>query len=197
MVISKLEYTGKQNISIGRSTYKIFWHTPLWDPILLFSHTFLLKSTYIGGPFPPPKQVHTPLWEILDLPLISISRISHRGVWTCLGGMDLQCRGFSVKMYVKTKELGPIGGVCQKILYVDLPMEMFCFPVYSNLLITIQCQPTKYYSDPPSVTIDSHRPPHPYHTIPYHPTLYYPTSPTHRDKVVQECLIFHGLLHIV
>ena len=33
------------------------------------------------------------------------SRISRRG-----GGVDLQYGHFSVKMYAKTKELGPIGG---------------------------------------------------------------------------------------
>ena len=27
------------------------------------------------------------------------------------GGVDLRCGHFSVKMYAKTKELGPIGGV--------------------------------------------------------------------------------------
>ena len=26
---------------------------PLWDPILLFSHTFSLKSARVGGPRPP------------------------------------------------------------------------------------------------------------------------------------------------
>ena len=40
-------------------------------------------------------------------------------------GVDLRCRPFSVKMYVKTKELGPMGegGVRRKILYVDSPMK--------------------------------------------------------------------------
>ena len=32
------------------------------------------------------------------------------GAWTRWGGMDLRCRHFSVKMYAKMKELGPIGG---------------------------------------------------------------------------------------
>ena len=54
------------------------------------------------------------------------SRVSRREAWTCFGrggGADLQCRRFSVKMCVKMKELGPIGGsVHRKILYVDPPM---------------------------------------------------------------------------
>ena len=33
---------------------------PIWDQILLFSHTFLPKSTHIGGPLPPPQWVHAP-----------------------------------------------------------------------------------------------------------------------------------------
>ena len=43
-----------------------------------------------------------------------------------LGGMGLKCGRFSVKMFVKTKELGPMGGVCRKILFVDPPMPMLC-----------------------------------------------------------------------
>ena len=38
------------------------------------------------------------------------SRISHGGVWTHWGGVDLRHRHFSVKMDAKMKELGPIGG---------------------------------------------------------------------------------------
>ena len=38
------------------------------------------------------------------------SRISCRGGVHPLGGVDLRCGCFSVKMYVKMKELGPIGG---------------------------------------------------------------------------------------
>ena len=34
---------------------------PLWDPILLFLQTFLLKSACVGDPRPPPTlQVHAP-----------------------------------------------------------------------------------------------------------------------------------------
>ena len=40
------------------------------------------------------------------------------------GGVDLRRGHFSVKMYVKTKELGPMGGVCLARLPLDLPMIM-------------------------------------------------------------------------
>ena len=41
------------------------------------------------------------------------SRISRRrGVDPLRGGVDLRRRRFLLKMYVKTKELGPVGGVC-------------------------------------------------------------------------------------
>ena len=33
-----------------------------------------------------------------------------RGVWTHWGGVDPQCRHFFAKMYVKMKELDPVGG---------------------------------------------------------------------------------------
>ena len=51
------------------------------------------------------------------------------GKWTPFWkGVDLRCGGFSVKMYVKMKELGSVGGggVRRKILYVDPPMEPYC-----------------------------------------------------------------------
>ena len=54
------------------------------------------------------------------------SRISRRGAWTVLGGgegMDLQHGCFLVKIHVKKKELGPMGGVRQNILNVDPPMH--------------------------------------------------------------------------
>ena len=38
------------------------------------------------------------------------------------GGMDLRRGHFSVKMYAKTKELGPIGGACAGHTPLDLPM---------------------------------------------------------------------------
>ena len=60
-------------------------------------------------------------------------------------------------------------------------MEMFCLTVYPNELITTPCQPTKYYSYPPSVTIDSHRPLH--FLPPPIPPPTPPPSPTHREKV--------------
>ena len=43
----------------------------LRDPILLFSHTFLLKSARVRGPRPPNGSM--PPWEILDPPLIRVS----------------------------------------------------------------------------------------------------------------------------
>ena len=54
---------------IGGSRGACWVHTPLWDPILLFSHTFLPKRTCIGGPCPPLTGPCPPPWEILDLPL--------------------------------------------------------------------------------------------------------------------------------
>ena len=52
------------------------------------------------------------------------SRISHRGGVHPLGrGVDLRHGHFSVKMYVKTKELGPIGGACAGHAPLDPPMH--------------------------------------------------------------------------
>ena len=52
------------------------------------------------------------------------SRISHRGGGRApvRGGMDLQRRHFLVKMYVKTKELGTIGGGMCPAHPLDMPM---------------------------------------------------------------------------
>ena len=58
------------------------------------------------------------------------SRISRRGGVHPLGagvhplgvGVDLRCGHFSVKMYAKTKELGPIGGACAGHAPLDPPM---------------------------------------------------------------------------
>ena len=48
------------------------------------------------------------------------SRISRKG------GMDLQRGHILVKMYMKMKELGPVGGsMHQKILHVDPPMSCY------------------------------------------------------------------------
>ena len=45
--------------------------------------------------------------------------------------MDLRHGHFLVKMYVKTKELGPVGGgIRQKILYVDPPMPYYTVILY-------------------------------------------------------------------
>ena len=48
-------------------------------------------------------------------------------------GQDLRRGHFSVKINAKTKELGPVGGVGWKFLYVDPPLKMIYqfFPVYN------------------------------------------------------------------
>ena len=51
------------------------------------------------------------------------SRIFRRGACTHLGGVDLQRGHFSVKMYAKTKELGPIGGRAPGTPPLDPPMN--------------------------------------------------------------------------
>ena len=38
-------------------------------------------------------------------------------------GVDLRREYFSVKMFAKSKELGPVGGVRGKFLYVDPPLR--------------------------------------------------------------------------
>ena len=58
--------------SIGGSRGVPGARPPLWDPILSFSHTFLLKSAHVGGPRPP-NGCTPPLWEILDPPLKRVS----------------------------------------------------------------------------------------------------------------------------
>ena len=53
------------------------------------------------------------------------------GVCTHWGGVDLQHGHFSVKMYAKTKELGPIGGVCRaRPPPLDPPMGGVCVCMY-------------------------------------------------------------------
>ena len=39
------------------------------------------------------------------------------------GGFGLQCGHFSVKMYAKMKELGPVGGACAGMPPLDPPMQ--------------------------------------------------------------------------
>ena len=53
------------------------------------------------------------------------SRIFRRGgAWTHFGGdFGLQRGHFSVKMYVKTKELGPVGRGCASTPPLDPPMQ--------------------------------------------------------------------------
>ena len=40
------------------------------------------------------------------------------------GGFGLQRGHFSVKMYAKMKELGPVGGACAGMPPIDLPMTL-------------------------------------------------------------------------
>ena len=44
-----------------------------------------------------------------------------------LGGVDLRRGCCLVKMCVKTKELDPAGGVCQKVLCVHAPMQLITY----------------------------------------------------------------------
>ena len=46
------------------------------------------------------------------------------GVDPFWGGFGLQRGHFSVKMYAKTKKLGPVGGAMHQHAPLDLPMEM-------------------------------------------------------------------------
>ena len=56
------------------------------------------------------------------------SRISCWGAPTCWGGTNLRCIHFSAKMYVKMKELDPVGSASGAPL--DLPMDYGCFDTY-------------------------------------------------------------------
>ena len=58
-------------------------HSPLWDPILSFSHTFSPKSAQVRGPCPP-NGCMSPPWEILDLPLY----------YVCNEKLDISPRNF-------------------------------------------------------------------------------------------------------
>ena len=71
MLFSKNAATVNESIVfyIGGSRGRA-WHTyPLQDPILLFSHTFSLKSACFGGRRPPNGSMPPPLRKILDPPL--------------------------------------------------------------------------------------------------------------------------------
>ena len=64
---------------IGGSRGMCRVHAPPWDPILSFSHTFLPKSTRVGGP--PPTDPR-PLREILDPPLLLHRQLYKRNTTT-------------------------------------------------------------------------------------------------------------------
>ena len=49
------------------------------------------------------------------------------------GGMDLRCGHFSVKMYAKMKELGPIGGRAPGTPPLDPPMVMIYVIFYFHV----------------------------------------------------------------
>ena len=82
-------------------------HTPPWDPILLFLHTFSPKSTCIGGPHP--LLVHAPLQKILDPPLLCVtscgSRISRWGALICWGASTSNANLFD-KNVCKNERIG-------------------------------------------------------------------------------------------
>ena len=66
------------------------------------------------------------------------SRISRGGAWTHFwGGFGLRRGHFSVKMYGKMKELGPVGGVCRHAS-LDPPMQkvkcILLFKLYKDAL---------------------------------------------------------------
>ena len=68
------KYTPLLYIYIGGSRGRAGCTPPPWDPILLFLHTFSLKSAHVGGPSPP-NGCMPPLREILDPPLICVSSL--------------------------------------------------------------------------------------------------------------------------
>ena len=53
--------------------------------------------------------------------------------WTRYGSVDLRHGYFSIKVYAKTKELGPIGGVCRISLYVDPPLKTKVHRLRTNM----------------------------------------------------------------
>ena len=64
-------------------------------------------------------------------------RISRRGPCTHFGGCGLPMQALFGEMYVKTKELGPMGeggGMRRKILYVDPPMSIHFLKLKTILL---------------------------------------------------------------
>ena len=69
------------------------------------------------------------------------SRISCWGAPTLIGGgTNLQHRCFLVKTYVKMKEFCPVGGgaTCQKLLYVDPPLQsVMCSIIVAKSAINI------------------------------------------------------------
>ena len=97
------------------------WNTCTWIQNLIVGYhlakSHILKSSR--------KQTFYRPNTIFGVPRISLisggSRISRRGGVDPLGGVDLRCGCFLPKMYAKTKELGPVGGM-HWACPLDLPM---------------------------------------------------------------------------
>ena len=72
-----------------------------------------------------PSSTRPPKWllKVSELNLSGADPGFPVGAWTRFGGVDLQHGHFLVKMNVKMKESGPVGGVRRKILDVDPPMS--------------------------------------------------------------------------
>ena len=70
------------------------------------------------------------------------SRISHWGVPTHWGGANLRRIHFSVKTYVKTKEIDPVGGARAGDAPLDPPMMMVLF---RHRKVTMKKSRTEYF----------------------------------------------------
>ena len=66
------------------------------------------------------------------------------GACTYWGGVGLQHGHFSVKMYAKTKELGPIGGGVRPARPppLDPPMKWYCQKILKHLPCCLKLWPT-------------------------------------------------------
>ena len=57
-----------------------------------------------------------------------------------LGGVERRCRGFSVIMYAKTKELGPVGGRTPEIFVCRSATAKACVRIFG-------CLESRYQAD--------------------------------------------------
>ena len=62
------------------------------------------------------------------------------------GGVDLRRGCFSVKMYAKTKELGPIGGGVRPVRPPDPPMQSIVH-LFTNLITNTKCNPLQHLTE--------------------------------------------------